>query len=142
MAAATLAAEALLHRAGVATGHRQADQVAERGLDVRALCMREGLHVGGRVDDGHVGAADDQTKIHEVEVARRVLAAGPGPLVVQGPHHGEVLAALVHLHGDGTAVNRVLLGIWRGTQRGEGGWVLRHRLILSRGCRRVPPQPR
>ena len=40
VAAAALAPEALLHRAGVAARHRQADQVAEVRLDVGALGVR------------------------------------------------------------------------------------------------------
>ena len=108
MTTTALTTEALLHCAGVAARHRQADQVPEVRLYVGALGVGKRLHVGGSVDDCHVGSPDHKTQVHEVQLARRVLPAGPGALVVEGPDDGEILVALEDLHGDGPAVHGLL----------------------------------
>ena len=68
----------------------------------------EGLHVGRRVDDDHVGAADHDAQLHEVQLARARSRRWPRGARRAGAHHGEVLVALVHLHGDGAPVDRLL----------------------------------
>ncbi len=90
------------------------------GLDVGALGVRVALHVGGGVDDGHVGATDHDAQLHPVQVAWPQRATGPGPLVEQRPDDGEVVAALEDLHRDGAAVDGVLVRARRRPERGKG----------------------
>ena len=93
--------------------------------------MRVGLHVGRGVDDHQVAPADHEGQLHEVQVPGTVRAAGPGPLVVQRPDHREVVATPEHLHGDGPAVDRVLVGAGCRAELGQGGRGLRHRPIVA-----------
>ena len=138
------APEALLHGTRIAPRHRQPDQVAELGLNVRALGVGECPHVGRGVDNPHVGAPDHQAEVHEVEVAGAEVATGPRTLIVQGAHDGEVVAAVEHLHGDRAAVDGILAGARRRTEGGEGrrrGGV-RHGVIVALWAGWAPTPPR
>ena len=110
MAAPPFSSEALLYGRRVAPRHRQTDQLRELRLDHRALNVREGLHVGDRVGDRHVGPADNDRQLHAVQFAWSELTAGPGPHVGQGPDSDQVLVADEHLDLDGAAMDRHLLG--------------------------------
>ena len=91
------------------------------GLDVGALGVRVGLHVGRGVDDCHVGATHHDAQLHPVQVAWPERATGPRPLVEQRPDDGEVVAALENLHRDGAAVDGVLVRARRRPERGKSG---------------------
>ncbi len=142
MAAPTLSSETLLHRVRVPPGDRQADQIVKAGLDVGALGVRVGLHVGRGVDDCHVGVTDHDAQLHPVQVAWPERATGPRPLVEQRPDDGEVVAALEDLHRDGAAVDGVLVRARRRPERGESGRGFRHRVIVTLLRRAAPPPPR
>ena len=120
MAAAALAPEALLHGAGVAPCHRQADQLAELRLDVRALGVRERLHVGDRVDDRHVGAADHDRQLHaSADRAGRARRSAQGRSSCRVPMTAKYSSRRNTSMVDRAAVDGLLLGARRRAQRGE-----------------------